>query len=267
MSDQNDYGQIPSSDNNNYGNLNGNNAGSHTSAPHNSGAQNPGFQNPGAQSSYAGNYGQQGNYQQGNYGQPNGTQNSNGYPVPNQPPSYAGAMGYSNGAEPEKPATPKTLKIASYFIYGTILLGIIATILQVSNPDALMQQAGITEEDLSGSGLSSEDMESFTRMGMWAGAIWAVIQYALTIMFTVFMLRGANWARIVLTILMAFGIFNILAIPMAGLLGYSMGVAALSTISGLLCIGAIVYMFLRPSNEFFRKMRERKQWLAFNQYR
>ncbi|WP_346843611.1 hypothetical protein [uncultured Rothia sp.] len=256
MSDQNDYGQIPSSDNNNYGNLNGTNAGSHASAPHNSGAQNPGFQNPGAQSSYA-----------GNYGQPNGTQNSNGSPVPNQPPSYAGAMGYSNGAEPEKPATPKTLKIASYFIYGTILLGIIATILQLSNPDALMQQAGITEEDLSGSGLSSEDMESFTRMIMWAGAIWAVIQYALTIMFTVFMLRGANWARIVLTILMVFGAFGILSLPLAALLDVPMGIAALSTISGLLCIGAIVYMFLRPSNEFFRKMRERKQWLAFNQYR
>ncbi|GAA1047508.1 hypothetical protein [Rothia amarae] len=267
MSDQNDYGQIPSSDNNNYGNLNGTNAGSHASAPHNSGAQNPGFQNPGAQSSYAGNYGQQGNYQQGNYGQPNGTQNSNGYPVPNQPPSYAGAMGYNNGVEPEKPATPKTLKIASYFIYGTILLGIIATILQLSNPDALMQQAGITEEDLSGSGLSSEDMESFTRMIMWAGAIWAVIQYALTIMFTVFMLRGANWARIVLTILMVFGAFGILSLPLAALLDVPMGIAALSTISGLLCVGAIVYMFLRPSNEFFRKMRERKQWLAFNQYR
>jgi len=267
MSDQNDYGQIPSSDNNNYGNLNGNNAGSHASAPHNSGAQNPGFQNPGAQSSYAGNYGQQGNYQQGNYGQPNGTQNSNGSPVPNQPPSYAGAMGYSNGAEPEKPATPKTLKIASYFIYGTILLGIIATILQLSNPDALMQQAGITEEDFSGSGLSSEDMESFTRMIMWAGAIWAVIQYALTIMFTVFMLRGANWARIVLTILMVFGAFGILSLPLAALLDVPMGIAAVETISGLLCIGAIVYMFLRPSNEFFRKMRERKQWLAFNQYR
>lgn len=267
MSDQNDYGQIPSSDNNNYGNLNGNNAGSHTSAPHNSGAQNPGFQNPGTQSSYAGNYGQQSNYQQGNYGQPNGTQNSNGYPVPNQPPSYAGAMGYSNGAEPEKPATPKTLKIASYFIYGTILLGIIGLIMQLMNPEDLMQQTGINSIDLEGSGLTESDLQGFMQWGIWLAVIWIVIQSGLTIMFTIFMLRGANWARIVLTILMAFGIFNILAIPMAGLLGYSMGVAALSTISGLLCIGAIVYMFLRPSNEFFRKMRERKQWLAFNQYR
>lgn len=267
MSDQNDYGQIPSSDNNNYGNLNGTNAGSHASAPHNSGAQNPGFQNPGAQSSYAGNYGQQGNYQQGNYGQPNGTQNSNGYPVPNQPPSYAGAMGYSNGAEPEKPATPKTVKIASYFIYGTILLGIIGLIMQLMNPEDLMQQAGMNSTDLEGSGLDESDMENFFQIGMWVGVGWAVIQYGLTIMFTIFMLRGANWARIVLTILMVFGAFGILSLPLAALLDVPMGIAAVETISGLLCIGAIVYMFLRPSNEFFRKMRERKQWLAFNQYR
>lgn len=267
MSDQNDYGQIPSSDNNNYGNLNGNNAGSHTSAPHNSGAQ----------SSYAGNYGQthygqqgnyqQGNYQQGNYGQPNGTSNSNGYPVPNQPPSYAGAMGYSNGAEPEKPATPKTLKIASYFIYGTILLGIIGLIMQLMNPEAFMQRAGMNSADFEGSGLTESDVENFFQIGMWVGVAWAVIQYGLTIMFTIFMLRGANWARIVLTILMVFGAFGILSLPLAALLDVPMGIAAIETISGLLCIGAIVYMFLRPSNEFFRKMRERKQWLAFNQYR
>lgn len=261
MSDQNDYGQIPSSDSNNYGNLNGNNTGSHASAPHNSGAQNPGYQNSGAQSSYAGNY------QQGNYGQSNGAQNSNGYPVPNQPPSYSGAMGYSNGAEPEKPATPKTLKIASYFIYGTILLGIIGLIMQLMNPEDLMQQAGMNSTDLEGSGLTESDMENFVQIGMWVGVAWSVVQYGLTIMFTIFMLRGANWARIVLTILMAFNVFSVLSLPLAGVLGYPIGVAILQTIIGLLAIGAIVYMFLRPSNEFFRKMRERKQWLAFNQYR
>lgn len=254
MSNQNDYGNIPTADNNDYGNFQGSQAGSQP-AP--------------AQPAYEGNYGNHNQpFAQDNQGQTAPAYgNQAGYPATNQPPSYAGAMGYNNGVEPEKPATPKSLKIASWLIYATVLAGLIGTIIQLSNPDALMQQAGLNETDLQGTGMSAEDMEKATTIGAWVGGIIAIIQYALTIMFTIFMLKGANWARIVLTILLAFSVFNIFAIPLASFMGYSMAAAVTSTIGGLLALGAIIFMFLRPSNEFFRKMRERKQWLAFNQYR
>ncbi|WP_346846068.1 hypothetical protein [uncultured Rothia sp.] len=176
-------------------------------------------------------------------------------------------MGYTNGAEPEKPLAPKTVKIASWLVYLTVLIGIISNLMQVLNPTMVAEQAGLNDAALSDSGLSASEVDKFFQIGMWVGVIMAFCYYALLVLFAVFMVKGANWARIVLTILCGFEAFSILSIPFALLLETPMSLAILSTVSGAVSIAIIVLIFLRPSNTFFRKMRERKQWLAFNQYR
>lgn len=272
MSDQNNYGNVPSADGNDYGDYrgagnysnesaqhvaSGHDGARHHTAEHNQqgGFQNEQFQNGAPQYQNTAQHQNTAQYQNQGFGQ-------------TQPPSYSGHMGYNNGVEPEKPATPKTLKIASWLIYAGIALSIISSIYQLMNMGAFMEnqmnQAGLTEKDLEEMGMTAQ---SFGQIVGWATLIFEIVWAALIVMFTIFMLKGANWARIVLTIINAFGVFSIFSAIVVIVTGQSAVMGLLGTLGGLLSIATLVFMWLKPSNFFFAKMRERKQWQAFNQYR
>lgn len=272
MSDQNNYGNVPATGGNDYGDYrgagnysnsntqpvaSGQNGAQHRNAEQNQhgGFQNEQWQNEAPQYQNGAQYPNAAQYQNQGFGQ-------------TQPPSYSGHMGYNNGVEPEKPATPKTLKIASWLIYAGIALSIISSIYQITNMGTLMEnqmnQTGFTEKDLEDMGMT---LQSFGQIVGWATLIIEIVWAALVIMFTVFMLKGANWARIVLTIIKAFGVFSIFSAIAVIATGQSAVMGLLGTLGGLLSIATLVFMWLKPSNFFFAKMRERKQWQAFNQYR
>ncbi|MBW8871368.1 MAG: hypothetical protein JF618_04080 [Leifsonia sp.] len=84
-----------------------------------------------------------------------------------------------------------------------------------------------------------------------AGAtVWAIVTlifWAVTfVLFAFFMRRGANWARIILTVLTALSLFNVLA-------GYGVGF-----IQFVATVVALVLMWLRPSNEYFSAVKATK---------
>lgn len=250
MSDTNDYGRIPSSDSNNYGNY------GTSSSPGNDGAQtNNGYSQSGNQPPTYGT-------QQGNYG----------YPNTPQPPSYSRQLGYVDGAEPEKPVAPKTVKIARLLVFIFAGLSLISSIGQLFYPE--IYSAGMGE-----SGINEATQQNFETAVMVISGIFQVVIIGLYIFFAIMMAKGANWARIVLTVLMAFGTLSVLSAPVMSFTTSfleSLGIEGtelplwmiiVSTISGIVSIAFLVYAWRKPSNEFFAKSRARKQWEIFNQYR
>jgi hypothetical protein len=93
------------------------------------------------------------------------------------------------------------------------------------------------------------------------GIISTVFSLVLTVIWVllIFAMRsGANWARIVLTVLGVLGIlglaFGLLALPIlfsVGILGILQGLLNIATL--VLVIAAIVFQFKTDANEYFRR--------------
>ena len=83
-----------------------------------------------------------------------------------------------------------------------------------------------------------------------AATVWAIITLifwaVVFVLFAYFMRRGANWARIVLTVLTALSLLNVLA-------GYGVGFLQFAA-----TVAALVLIWLRPSNEYFAAVRASK---------
>jgi phosphoglycerol transferase MdoB-like AlkP superfamily enzyme len=76
--------------------------------------------------------------------------------------------------------------------------------------------------------------------------LFAVIWIAAFVLFAVFMKRGANWARIVLTVITVLSLVNILS-------GFGLG--ALQVVASVI---ATILIWLRPASEYFAAVKARK---------
>jgi lysylphosphatidylglycerol synthetase-like protein (DUF2156 family) len=76
------------------------------------------------------------------------------------------------------------------------------------------------------------------------GAIFAIIWLVLFVVCAIFLRRGSNWARAVLTIVTIFSLVNVFG-------GFLAGLAQV-----LAALVASVLVWLKPSSEFFREARD-----------
>jgi hypothetical protein len=184
-------------------------------------------------------YGQPGQppYGQPAYGQPQPGQG--GYnPYPSAP------QGSEWGGPPPAPAEqPTTVKAGIGAFLANIVVGLIGLILIVTDLD------GFRADLADASATTLTDDEVSTIVGITVVVTLLILAAFLLVIW--FAWKGHNWARIVLWVL---GGINVLF----GLLGAA-GLTFLSAIGLLLLIAGIVLLALKPSNEWYRAEKQRRQ--------
>lgn len=150
----------------------------------------------------------------------------------------------SPGSDPvpqERGSAPASVKTAVKLIWASVALGVISTIVTFVFLDSIVDSA------LEGtSGVSRDSAQT----GAIVGAIFGlVLSVAIAALFAYLISKGANWARIVYTVLICIGIlFNFF-----GLFGGQPAILLILTVVSIALSIAILYFLYRPdSNSFFK---------------
>ncbi len=182
-------------------------------------------------------YSQQGGYpqgqQQGGYPQ----QGQGGFPPP--PP-----LGYSDTAAPVKPKAIDTAYLLWLVAAGVSILSSII---------GFFTAQAILEETLGD--LGPEFRSAIEAQGpSYGGIIFSLAISAIWIAVVMQMRKGANWARILLTVLgvisVLFGILGVFVLFSIGFLGIIQGL--LSLVGYAAIVGGIIFMFKPESSQYFK---------------
>jgi hypothetical protein len=179
----------------------------------------------------------QGGYPQG--GQPQG----GGYP---QQPGYPPAAPPLNESELRAPTRPKSVDTAYMLWLIAAGVGILGSLISFVLAGDIARE---TAAALGVSGVAAEPNYGATIFGLVLQVVWILVVMQ--------MRKGANWARIVLTVLGGLSIIgNLLSLVAIGLL-FSLGflgvISALFVVVSLVTIiGAIIFMFKSDSNYYFK---------------
>lgn len=172
-----------------------------------------------------------------------------GSSFPPAPPAAPGAFpAYTAGsaapvAAPSEPPQPVNIAFWLYIASAalSVISGIVTAIIVSGQRDQFL-------ESLRNSGVNDSGSAVDAVIGF--AIAWAVITlifWALVfVLFAVFMRRGANWARIVLTVLTVVSLLNLLA---------SFGIGALQVIASVV---ATVLIWLKPASAYFAAVRASK---------
>jgi hypothetical protein len=170
------------------------------------------------------------------------------------PYGYAPAPSAPGGSFPqEAPERPTTVRVGIGAFLATLILGLIASLVQFSDLDGLVAQTVATADDP----VITEDV---VRAGLVVGAVVGLLLVALEALFIWFAWQGRNWARIVLLVLGGLSVlFGLGTLSGAGGGASSGFLDSLSVFSLLLTVVGVVALALRPSSEWYRAMTARRQ--------
>jgi amino acid transporter len=175
----------------------------------------------------------------------------------------------------EMPARPRTVQISFWLYVLTALLGLVGMILSISSYPALRataleqvreQLAGQGQEDL----LPAGTFETILDVSFGIGIAIGVVGILLYVLFGILAFRGANWARIVLTVLAGLSVLLTIlglatsAMPVssdvpAAQLPVVPGAWVLSIAQQVSLVVATVLLWLPASNDWFRRMKEHRR--------
>ncbi|ALG14013.1 hypothetical protein [Kibdelosporangium phytohabitans] len=147
------------------------------------------------------------------------------YPVPAQ--------------KPEKPAVPKEVNIAfAVWVFSAIVSAVLQALDADVFVDAFMKQSANQppEAQLPPSAIRTMFYVALAVVGL------------LMLLFAWKMRSGRNWARILLTVLAVFGLYT-----QASAVGFSDWLAVVSV---AITATGLVYMYMPPSNAYFRSFRK-----------
>ncbi len=198
------------------------------------------------------------------------------YPPNNQEPqnvygSYAQAYGQGLPSHMEAPEKPQQLQVALWVSYAIAAFGLISLALYSIFTDEINQgvMESLNTAGLANEGLSAEEMAATQDLssGLFAGiaifsAVLGLIINLGNIAFTVFMGKGANWARIVLTVYAAMTAFDLLGIFSWFL--YFHWTMLLSPLRSILAIIFLIVAWQGPVSDYMRKSKAYKAWQAQN---
>ncbi|MGY1746855.1 hypothetical protein [Blastococcus sp. SYSU D00695] len=173
-----------------------------------------------------------------------------------QPPAYPGQQqgqyGYQPapsagwGAPPPPPMErPVTVRVGIGAFVATLVLGLIATLVQFADTDGLVDQLRDADPSVT---------EDIARTALTVGIVIGLLLVALQAMFIWFAWQGRNWARIVLFVLGGLGVLSGLA-AFSGAAGASTAngfLTSLSVFSLLLTAAGVIALALKPSSEWYR---------------
>ncbi len=180
--------------------------------------------------------------------------------APQGPPGYPGQGGYPGTEPPEygsnqygsaPPQRPKEVDNSFWLWIGSIVVSLLGAILTFSQFDGIRQQA-IDEALRDNPTLDRQFFESTFDAILVVGLVFGLFLVALQLFFIFKMRAGRNWARIVLTVLGAISVLT-------GLFGLGQPQPALSLVTSvlsmLLIVGAIVMMYVKGADPWFRRPR------------
>ena len=174
-----------------------------------------------------------------------------GFPAAPPPPpaAYPASNGSTAGAPVTAPtAPPRTVNIAFWLYVAGAVLSVISGIITVATIGGQRDQFLRSVQDTNQT--NGQNAQAVVDAVIAGATVWAIITlifWAVTfVLFAFFMRRGANWARIILTVLTALSLLNILA-------GYGVGFIQFAA-----TVVALVLMWLRPSNEYFSAVKATK---------
>jgi hypothetical protein len=176
-------------------------------------------------------------------------------PPQGQPHGYAPAPSAPGQQFPrEAPERPTTVRVGIGAFLASFILGLVASLVQLSDLDGLVAQAVAAVDD-------PAVTEDVVRTGIVIGAVAGLLLTALQALFIWLAWNGRNWAR---TVLLVLGGLSVL-FGLSALSGAGGGVAgsgfldSLSVFSLLITLVGVVALALRPSSEWYRAMTARRQ--------
>jgi hypothetical protein len=175
------------------------------------------------------------------------------YPsAPTGPPAYPPAPGYApappaswEGPTPKPLERPVTVRAGIGAFMASLILSLISGIVVFTDTDSLVNQVLAQVHDPA---LTA----STVRAGLLVGVIIGLVFAGLEAMFIWFAWNGRNWARIVLWVLGGLSIVSGLANLFSGSMQTSGFLAALGFVQFLLAVVGVVFLALKPSNDWYR---------------
>lgn len=200
------------------------------------------------------------------------------YPPNKQEPqnvygSYAQAYGQGLPSHMEAPEKPQQLQVALWVSYAIVLLSLVSTALSVIFYQEILELEQAQLASLMGGSsstygseanvLDAELMAQAETFGLILGAGFALAIAAVQAIFTFFMGKGANWARIVLTIFAAFSLFGFFDI-FSWFFAYFHWTMILSVFGAVLGLTFLIVAWQGPVSDYMRKSKAYKAWQAQN---
>ncbi|CAN5393541.1 hypothetical protein BH24ACT9_BH24ACT9_17470 [soil metagenome] len=192
--------------------------------------------------------------------QPRPESPSTGYENAPAPPTGYGVGGGmpppppgSSAPPPQQMARPTTVTYAIYALVANFAISLISAVLLFANRDAYIEEA-LRDAGLDPS--SSAKVSSVSDSVFMVGAVVALVFVALWAMVIWFAWKGHNWARIVIWVLGGLSLisaFSAFSSPVGS-------IVALTVVSLLLTLVAVVLMALQPSNAWYRYQRDARRY-------
>ncbi|MDQ4137521.1 MAG: hypothetical protein M3116_01565 [Actinomycetota bacterium] len=182
---------------------------------------------------------------------------------------------YGTVTQSEVPARPKTVQVSFWLYILAAVLGLIGMILAISVYPALRETAlEQVREQVAAQGqedvLPPGTFETILDVSFGIGIAFGVVGVLLYVLFGIFAYRGANWARIVLTVLAGLSV----VLTIVGLVTSAVPVSSevptaelpevpggwpLSIAQQLAIVLATVLLWLPASSEWFRRVKEHRR--------
>jgi hypothetical protein len=208
-------------------------------------------------------------------GQPGPGQNGYGYPAPAGPPqpgysNYPGPGGQPQGyaypgspygqmPQAEDPVRPKQVNMGFWLLIGSAILGLLTLPFAISfmnSPEFIDNLQGVAREaDVE---LDSAFISTAIAGSTFSTVLSGIFALAVSVGLAFLVRAGFNWARILVTIFAAFSLFGIFDLFFTGPIA---GVLTLAQI--LVTVGAVVLLFMKPSNEYFARKKAFRQAQKF----
>jgi hypothetical protein len=181
-------------------------------------------------------------------------------------------MPYGAAADTGPTSRPRTVDIAFWLYLLTAALGLVGAILNIASFASRRQLAiDVMQRQLDKQGQSGVvppgTFGAILDVLFAVGLVLGVIFLAAYVLFALFVRRGANWARIVLTVFAGLALVGTLLsllslVPLPGgaeVQGARDPLSLTISILQFLCLAAAtVLVWLRPSSEWFRQVKANK---------
>jgi hypothetical protein len=164
--------------------------------------------------------------------------------VPGQQPGF-GAPGYRAPGGSGPAVAPRQVVTAFWLYIAAAVLSLVSLVVSLATFGGMRD---VVARQLANEGVKVSDSAINALLGVTIGIsiLFAVIWIAAFVLFAIFMKRGANWARIVLTVITALSLVNILS-------GFGLG--ALQVVVSVI---ATILIWLRPASEYFTAVKARR---------
>ena len=146
---------------------------------------------------------------------------------------------------------PKEVDLSFWLWVSSFVLGLVGLLLFVGEFDAIRATAveeARRQAQLDGTVLDEAQLENIIGIGLVAAVVIGLLVSAVQLLLAVFMRRGRNWARIILAVLGGLSVLSGLYSLTTG----SGAQTALTVVSLLVVLGAVVTMFLPAAAPWFR---------------